>query len=50
MYKILLDNKQVAVMPDKINQETFLNMMKIYLFHEEFNSWKEFKIMESTKL
>ena len=50
MYKLLLDGKQVALMPAKINQETFLNTMKIYLFHEEFNNWKEFKIIESVKL
>ena len=50
MYKILLDNKQVALMPAEINKDKFLDVMRIYLFNEAFVGWKEFKIVESVKL
>ena len=45
-YKIYVDGKMVAILPGNLNRDTFVDTLRIYLFNDEFNSWKKFEIKE----
>ena len=43
MNEIFLDKRKVAEIPD-INTDKFLDVIRIYLFNQEYEGWREFKI------
>jgi len=46
-YKIILnDETLLATLPGNLNKESLLNVIKIYLFNDEFEDWNEIKIMK----
>lgn len=45
-YIVKVDNKQKCELPGNLNRDTMLDVLKIYLFNEEYNNWKEFKLIE----
>jgi len=45
-HEIYLDGKLKAELPGNLNNDAWIPILKIYLFNEEYNSWKEFKIKE----
>ena len=40
---IFLDKRKVAELPS-MNCDKFLDVIRIYLFNQEYEGWKEFKI------
>jgi len=41
--EIFLDKRKVAELPT-MNSDKFLDVIRIYLFNQEYEGWKEFKI------